>query len=184
MENKRLPTNTGLSFGRSLFAAIMIEGCAVLGAVSFVASSSSHAEHSDPSIMMVMNAAEQPKEIPKPKSKPIKRVIPEPTEELPPTPEPSPLAEAPPEPQPQARDESAERDREAEFADKLKSAIQAAVFYPPAARNMGFHGKARVEFMFRDGVTSRVRIVQGSGIGMIDTAALAAVGNALYPTIP
>jgi protein TonB len=56
--------------------------------------------------------------------------------------------------------------------------------YPAAARMSGFHGKARVEFVFRDGRFSQVRLIQGSGSGMIDRAALAAVMAAICPPIP
>lgn len=88
----------------------------------------------------------------------------------------------PPAPPPQAANRAAER--EAEFADRLKAAIQAAVIYPAAARNMGLRGRVRVEFYFRDGVSSRLRIVQSGGSGMLDAAALAAVTGAAVPPLP
>jgi protein TonB len=83
---------------------------------------------------------------------------------------------------PQQADKTAEK--EAEFAARVKAAIQAAVVYPAAARNMGYRGKARVEFIFHDGAVQQIHIVQGSGVGMIDNAALAAVANARYPAVP
>ena len=137
-----------------------------------------------------------PKEAPRPKIKPVPQVVhprPLPTPAPPPirhiatpTVEDSPVAlPAPPPPPAQPipqLDRTAER--EAEFASKVKAAIQAAVVYPAAARNMGYRGKARVEFTLRDGVPHQAHIIQGSGIGMIDNAALAAVANARYPMTP
>ncbi|MCL2658589.1 MAG: TonB family protein [Betaproteobacteria bacterium] len=56
--------------------------------------------------------------------------------------------------------------------------------YPFAARTMNAQGKARVEFVFHDGAFSHVRIIQSSGNGMLDQAALAAVTHAAVPPIP
>ena len=88
----------------------------------------------------------------------------------------------PPPPAPSAAEETARK--EATFAAQLRAAIQAAVVYPFAARNMGFQGKARVEFTFRDGISSQAHIVQSSGNGMIDQAAIAAVTTATAPPMP
>jgi protein TonB len=98
-------------------------------------------------------------------------------------PAPSVVAEAPlPETPPVVlRDSGA---KEAEFALRLKAAIQAAVVYPAAARNMGFSGRARLEFQFRDGIIDHLKVIQSSGSGLIDQAALASVGNAVLPPIP
>jgi protein TonB len=41
-----------------------------------------------------------------------------------------------------------------------------------------------VEFNFRDGAFSHLRIVQSAGSGMLDAAALAAVTNAAVPPVP
>lgn len=73
---------------------------------------------------------------------------------------------------------------EAEFATKLRAAIQNAVVYPSAARLSRLAGKAKVEFLFRDGVSRNPHIVQSSGSGLLDQAAIAAVGNAVSPPVP
>ena len=91
-------------------------------------------------------------------------------------------APPPPPPPPQRNDEAAAR--EAEFTARVRAAIQAAVVYPPAARNMGQAGRARVEFHLRDGVTSQIRIIQSSGTNLLDRAAMAAVSSASYPEAP
>jgi protein TonB len=72
----------------------------------------------------------------------------------------------------------------AKFTARLRPAIQAALIYPPAARDAGFHGKARVEFVLRDGTARNPLIVESSGMGLIDRAALNAVENARYPPVP
>ena len=94
----------------------------------------------------------------------------------------SPIVDTPP--PPPIRTVSTTTDKELEFAARLKAAIQAAVSYPPVAREMGLRGKTRVEFLFRDGNLRQARIVQTSGNAMIDRAALAAVTNALCPPAP
>jgi protein TonB len=96
----------------------------------------------------------------------------------------SPVNEPPPPPAPPLTSAEETVAREAQFADRLKAAIQAAVIYPPAARAMGLHGEARVEFDFRDGAVRNVRVTRSSGAGLIDQAAIAAVMNAVVPPIP
>jgi len=55
---------------------------------------------------------------------------------------------------------------------------------PSEARDAGFQGHTRVEFVFRDGVVRNPRIIRSSGMGLTDRAALAAVENAIYPAVP
>jgi protein TonB len=95
----------------------------------------------------------------------------------------SPIVEVPPPPPPRPPVAS-NAALEAEFAARLRAAIQAAVVYPPAARFMGLKGRARVEFIYRDGSPRQQRILQSSGNGMIDQAALAAVSGAVFPPAP
>ena len=141
----------------------------------------------------------QPKVQPLPPPKPVAKAVAAAPVPAPPAPTPlaqrpepvpvvandSPIAEPPapvaPPPPPSA---NVRADREVEFAARVRAAIQAAVSYPPAARISGFRGRARVEFNFRDGVASQMRIIQTSGAGLIDRAALAAVANAAYPSAP
>jgi periplasmic protein TonB len=67
---------------------------------------------------------------------------------------------------------------------KLASAVQAVFEVPAAAAELNFKGRARVEFNLRDGVVSKVRIVQTSGLGVADRAAVKAVQAAVYPAPP
>ena len=87
-----------------------------------------------------------------------------------------------PTPPPQKTNEAAAR--EAEFAARVKAAVQAAVTYPAAARSMGLSGRARMEFHWRDGVASQVRVIQSSGTAMLDRAATESVTRAGYPEAP
>jgi protein TonB len=75
-------------------------------------------------------------------------------------------------------------DPSAEYIAKVKAAVQAAVVYPPAAAALGFRGRTRVEFRLRDGVSSQARVLMGSGMGLIDRAALQSVQAAAYPAPP
>jgi protein TonB len=196
MSNSRKNGVRPLPLGRTLLAAILIECGVVLSAVSLMAIAAAKPEHDAQPMLMVVDTTEIPKEESKPLPKPVERIAPVKTAQhiapvpvpdpppAAPTPSDSPITEVPPPPPPPVRAVATGIDKEAEFAAKLKAAIQAAVSYPPAARSMGFRGKARVEFIFRDGGTQQVRVIQGSGIGMIDNAALAAVANAVYPPAP
>lgn len=197
MSNSRMNGGRPLPAGRTLLAALLIECGLVLAAVSLMAVAAARPQADDQPILMVVDTADVPKEEPKPLPKPVERTVPVKTtqriaalpvpEPPPPAPVPSasPISEAPPPPPPApVRGIDAVANKEAEFAARLKAAIQAAVSYPPAARAMGFRGKARVEFVYRDGGTHHMRVIEGSGIGMIDNAALAAVANATYPAAP
>jgi periplasmic protein TonB len=72
----------------------------------------------------------------------------------------------------------------AEYAAKVRAAVQAAQFLPPAAYSLHYTGRVKVEFHMRDKVPSAVRLLLGSGIGMIDRVALQSVQNAKYPEPP
>jgi protein TonB len=134
---------------------------------------------------------------PKPQVQPKTRVAPQKpaAQAAVPTPEPAPSAPAPiaeaptafseavrtpPAPAP-AGDKGAP---DAEYAAKVKAAVQAAVVYPPAALALHFAGRVRVEFHLRDSVAGQARIVSASGVGMIDRAALQSVQSASYPAPP
>jgi protein TonB len=92
----------------------------------------------------------------------------------------APPAAAPP-PPPQAASKS---DPNAEYAAKVKAAVQAALIFPPAAAAMDFQGRARVEFKLRDRAPSQARILVSSGMGLTDRAALQSVEAAKYPPPP
>ncbi len=72
----------------------------------------------------------------------------------------------------------------AEYLAKVKAAVQAAAVYPPAAMELNFRGRTRVEFKLRDGVASQANIITGSGMGLVDRAALQSVRVAVYPPPP
>jgi len=55
---------------------------------------------------------------------------------------------------------------------------------PGPALALGFKGRARLEFHLRDGVASNVKIIQPSGLGAVDRAALKAVEAAAFPSPP
>jgi protein TonB len=199
------PRNSrSLSWGQNLLIASVIEATLIFGSGGLILTAMAKIE--PPLERPVEISIEEPekekvhREQPKPKSefkpKPVsapitKTAVPIPAPSVAvntPAPSPqieSPIVEAPAPvvPPPPARTKAA-AEREAEFAAKVKAAIQAAVVYPPAARSMGFVGRARVEFVLRDGVPGQIKIIQGSGIGMIDRAALSAVANAAYPEVP
>lgn len=139
-----------------------------------------------------------PVAMPKPQVQPKTKVAPQkpaaPAAAVP-TPEPAPSAPAPVAEAPTAFSESVptppapppagNKDApNAEYAAKVKAAVQAAVVYPPAALALHFAGRVRVEFHLRDSVAGQARIVTASGVGMIDRAALASVQSASYPTPP
>ncbi len=67
---------------------------------------------------------------------------------------------------------------------KLAAAVQAAFVVPGPASALSFKGRARVEFHLRDGVTSNAKVIQPSGLGAVDRAALKAVEAAAYPPPP
>jgi protein TonB len=143
-----------------------------------------------------------PKTVVRPQPRPvIHKVQPKPVQPPPPMPEPrlvappapapdtrpampvaAPTPPAPPQPPaPPAPDAASIK---AIFEAELRSAIQAAVRYPQAARMMQLTGKTLVGFDFRDGAVSHLRVVTSSGADLLDHAALDAVRNAPYPTTP
>ena len=67
---------------------------------------------------------------------------------------------------------------------KLAAAVQAAFEVPGSAKALAFKGRARVEFTLHDGVASSIRVVQGSGLGAADRAAIKAVESATFPLPP
>ena len=186
--------------------AAAIEVALVLGTGGLIASAMAKIESviELPMEVVIEDLQDKPVEPPKPRNEPKpeprpvakSQPLPEPVARaaVAPPPEPvrppspaieSPVVEVTPTvvpPPPQRSNLAAER--EAEFAARVKAAIQAAVVYPSAARAMGFVGRVRVEFHLRDGAASQARILQASGVGMIDRAALSAVTTATFPDAP
>jgi periplasmic protein TonB len=67
---------------------------------------------------------------------------------------------------------------------KLAAAVQAAFEIPAAVSALGFKGRTQVEFVLRDGRVSAIKVLQGSGLGAADRAAIKAVQAAVYPSPP
>jgi TonB family protein len=67
---------------------------------------------------------------------------------------------------------------------KLAAAVQAAFEVPGSAKALAFKGKSRVEFTLHDGVATSIRVIQGSGLGAVDRAAIKAVESATFPMPP
>ena len=135
---------------------------------------------------------------PKPKSKPkLRQLKPQASPPVAPVPMPTPVAPAPlaqvpdaftepvlrpPPPAPPAP--SSKVDRGAEYAVKVRAAVQAAVYYPPAAAALHFSGRVRVEFHLQDAIPGVAQVQVSSGIGLFDRAALRTVLSAHYPAPP
>ncbi|HUY02510.1 MAG TPA: energy transducer TonB [Rhodocyclaceae bacterium] len=141
----------------------------------------------------------QPQPKPKPKPKPKLRLskprAPTPPVTAPPLPmpqAPAPLAQKPeafteplsPPPAPAPPAPSGKTDPSLEYAVKVRAAVQAAVYYPPAALAMHFVGRVRVQFHLQDGIPGVAQVLFSSGIGLFDRAALRTVHNAHYPAPP
>lgn len=128
----------------------------------------------------------KPQVLPQPKAQPKPQVVPEePKPELPQVAEAQANAftePTPPPPPPVAVAGNVEAS--AEYAAKVRAAVQAAQFLPPAAYSLHYTGRVKVEFHMRDKVPSAVRVLVGSGMGMIDRVALQSVQNAKYPEPP
>ena len=93
----------------------------------------------------------------------------------PPPPPPPPVVASPPQPT---------VDPAMAYNSKLAAAVQAAFVVPAPATALGFKGRARVEFHLRDGLASNAKIIQPSGLGAVDRAALKAVEAAAFPAPP
>ncbi|HAR96274.1 MAG TPA: hypothetical protein DCR97_09985 [Deltaproteobacteria bacterium] len=60
----------------------------------------------------------------------------------------------------------------------IRDAIVKNIRYPERARKMGFEGKVLLSFVvMEDGSTARIRVVQGSGFGLLDEDAKRAVAR-------
>lgn len=204
-------SKVGLTLGRCVLIALALEAAVLAASAAFVLSAPAAPRPVETPVDIVIEETkviepvpEPPKPEPKMESQPkpvaprvVKAEAPAipvsapvpPQPEMPPAPAAplvSQVAEAPPPspPPPPAPAVNAAAAREAEFAAKVKAAIQAAVLYPAAARSMGASGRARIEFHLRNRATSQLRVLQSSGTGMLDRAALDAVSRAQYPAAP
>lgn len=75
---------------------------------------------------------------------------------------------------------------EESFEARILRAVQAAVdsHYPAAARMLHQRGQVQVSFDYLDGAVSNVRLVQSSGLRLLDAAALATVRDTRFPAPP
>jgi protein TonB len=89
-----------------------------------------------------------------------------------------PVAAAPANPQPPLVDPAIA------YNQKLSAAVQVAFVVPGPATALGFKGRARVEFHLKDGAVSNIKIIQVSGLGAVDRAAIKAVEAAVFPSPP
>lgn len=71
-----------------------------------------------------------------------------------------------------------------EYIARVRAAVQAAFIYPPAAVAADFHGRTRVAFTLRGTTPANARVLVGSGMGLVDRAALQSVRSASYPPPP
>ena len=71
-----------------------------------------------------------------------------------------------------------------EYIAKVRAAVQAAFVYPPAAAAVGFQGRTRVSFSLHGVAPVGARVLIGSGMAMVDRAALQSVQVASYPPPP
>lgn len=121
------------------------------------------------------------KEAHKKEPKVVHKIIPvhaEPIPAAPPEPRPMP---APPAPAPTPTAPAVSAQVSTAFEAQVRSAVQSALVYPAAARMMQLSGRTKVAFIYQDGQTSGLRVVQSSGSALLDNAALAAVRAARYP---
>jgi len=100
-----------------------------------------------------------------------------PAETASPTPEPAPVAAPTPAP-------AAPPGPSSEYIAKVRAAVQAAFVYPPAAAALGIPRRTRVAFTLHGVVPTGARVLIGSGMGLMDRAALQSVQAASYPPPP
>lgn len=192
-------------FWESVFSALAIElGLVGLVIVWVIMHPPEEMQQVIPLVMSLMDAPKEAQpEPPKPQKIPevtpkvkvppqVAQVVPEvkPADEPPPpvvakpnaftAPPPSvqPVAAAPANPQPPVVDPAIA------YNQKLSAAVQAAFVVPGPATALGFKGRARVEFHLKDGAASNIKIIQVSGLGAVDRAAIKAVEAAVFPSPP
>jgi periplasmic protein TonB len=71
-----------------------------------------------------------------------------------------------------------------DYNAKLAAAVQAAFEVPATAVELNFKGRARIEFKLALAAATQIRLVQTSGLGVVDRAAVRAVQAAVFPPPP
>jgi len=178
--------------------AILLEALLLVGATVVLASAIQVKPAISEPVTITLVSEEEPPPPPKPKPSPSKaKPHPSPTVLSPPPPMPTPVTPVPvvetptaftepvkPPPPPPPPAVSGRPDPSLEYAAKVRAAVQAAVFYPPAAAALHFAGRVRLEFHLQDGIPGEAHVLVGSGMGIIDRAALQSVRSAHYPEPP
>jgi periplasmic protein TonB len=178
--------------------AILLEVLLLVGATVVLASATQVKPAISEPVTITLVSEEEPPPPPKPKPPPPKaKLQPAPPVLSLPPPMPTPVAPVPvvemptaftepvkPPPPPPPPPVSGRPDQGLEYAAKVRAAVQAAVFYPPAAAALRFSGRVRVEFHLQDGIPGEAHVLFGSGMGIIDRAALQSVQGAHYPEPP
>ncbi len=152
--------------------------------------------HNDPVTLTLQQVVTPTPPKPAP-PKPVHKVIPQPIHKVivpktitPPTPVKQ-VADAfshqvtPPPVEQQPVNQSLKNKLLAEYLEKLRQAVQTALIYPIAAKQMGITGRVRVQFQLnvsQQPINSKV--LESSGTGMFDRYALKAVNEANYPQPP
>jgi protein TonB len=187
---------------QALGLAILLEALLLVGATVVLASATQVKPAISEPVTITLVSEEPPPPPPKPKPPPPKaKPQPKPVPPTPPqpTPPPMPMPVAPvpvvetpsaftepvkPQPLPPPPVPSGKVDQSLEYAAKVRAAVQAAVFYPPAAAALRFSGRVRLEFHLQDGISGEAHVLVTSGMGIIDRAALQSVQSAHYPEPP
>lgn len=129
--------------------------------------------------------AAQPEPKPLPPEPIVQTVAPPPEPAATPTATSAPTAFTAPKPAPQVTAPAApSADPALAYNIKLAAAVQAAFSVPAPAAALNFKGRTRVEFGLRDGLVSNIRVIQSSGLGAADRAAIKAVETATCPPPP
>ncbi len=79
---------------------------------------------------------------------------------------------------------TASADAESALGGRVREAVQQALRYPPAARMMNLHGRARVLLEYHAGLVDRFELARSAGSPLLDDAAMAAAREARYPKPP
>lgn len=191
---------------KSALVALVLESIFIVALVAVAEKKPAEAETPGPVVMMTLQPqpdtppVEQPKKEKQPPPKVEPKKLPEPiqpppkevSDPLPKIEETKPVAEAalpvdmPTKPVEQPKPENTSQTATVSdiFKGGVRSAVQAAVAYPMAARLAHIAGKTKVAFNFLDGRVSGLSVVTSSGFAMLDAAALKAVQNASYPAAP
>jgi periplasmic protein TonB len=85
---------------------------------------------------------------------------------------------------PAAHSAAANGDAALAYNAKLAAAVQAAFEVPTTAVELNFKGRSRVEFKLVQGLAIQIVLVQPSGLGVVDRAAIRAVQSAVFPSPP